>query len=225
MPKVVPERLKPLTGEQTVICSSRNALMQRVSDVLKSGYTHVVQVQVELGKAQAVIEKLQGRFPMLGKTRTVASKAKAKGLPRHKAVAFWNSSAGHALVYLFTDRPEVADREKWMPVEGGKGHRVTFYEYEAVRHDRGGSLAWTWQMEKAHLQKLEESLVASIRSSEAEAIAIFIQETRTWPGFHRVRAQHKALGELLKAQWKRAARKEALPTWPRLYYLQRIKTC
>lgn len=207
-----------------MICASRNALMQRVSDVLKSGYTHVVQMQVDLGKAQAVIEKLQGRFPMLGKTRTVASKAKAKGMPRHKAVAFWNASAGHAMVYLFTDRPEIQDREKWEPVEGGKGHRVTFYEYEAIRHDRGGRLAWTWQMEKARLQKLEESLVAAIRSSDADAIATFIAETRTWPGFNRVREQHKALGELLKAQWKRSARKEPLPVWPRLYYLQRIKT-
>lgn len=207
-----------------MICASRNALMQRVSDVLKSGYTHAVQMEVDLGKAQSVIEKLQGRFPMLGKTRTVASKAKAKGLPRHKAVAFWNASAGHALVYLFTDQPKAEDREKWEPVEGGKGHRITFYEYEAVRHDRGGRLAWTWQMEKTRLQNLEESLVAAIRSSDAEAIVTFIAETRTWPGFNRVREQHKALGEVLKAQWKRSARKELLPVWPRLYYLQRIKT-
>lgn len=223
MPQTVPAWLAVFAADQTVICASRTSVMQRITDVLARDYTHWVQTEVPKEKVVQVIEKFQARYPMLAKTRTVASKAKAKGQARHKAVVFWNGSAGHALIYLFTDRPTDEHREKWLPTFGTK-NRVSYYQFEAVRHDREGSLSWTWRIESQHFEELRAFMVAAIRKTPDEKLLIFIKETRTWPGFHQVRAQHKALGEVLKAQWKRSSRKDPLPVWPRLYYLQRIRT-
>ena len=199
--------------------------MQRVLDVLKNGYTHVVLIDVPISKGFLVIEKLQERFPMLTKTRSSASRAKmaTDPKPRHKCVVFWNSSSSRCLIYLFTDQPRTEDRENWCCILN-KQSRVTFYEYEAIRYANGDEYAWTWQIEKNHLRRMQQELIKAIRKRDFDYINDLISKSRKWPGFKAVRRQHKTFGMLMTRYWKREAVKETMPDWPWLYYLQRIAT-
>ena len=226
----MPTRLHPnlaaLETNQTVVCTRLAVAMQRRTDALALGYVHHVGGTVPLSKAAALVDKLQARFPALKDNKNQAYYRKTKGRPRHKLVALANRSSGEFLFHLMTDLPQADDREQWSDARI-KRSRLCLYQYEALEATKPGvpGTSWTWQMRRPYIEEFKALAKLSIRAKAPRPVLAVIEESRTWPGFHGVRTQRSALRASLTAEWLRTMpATEPPPEWPRLRYLQRLRT-
>lgn len=225
MPAVVPASIDAKGGDQVVICINLAPTLQRLTDCLKNGYSHVATglKPVPHSKAGPLLAKWIKRYPMLTKSKHAGTRAAKAGHARYKVVMFWNKIQGHALMYLLTDRPEQDQhREQWQCVTGGRVERLALYQYEAIRATKPEQPepSWTWQIRKEYFDRFRRFVQMNARRQRFKRLASFEQMARTWPGFHRVRRQHSELGGVLQAEWLGEGR----PKWKTLGYVQRLKT-
>lgn len=222
MSERIPSALLNRRTDQTVVAGWRDPAMQRVSDALRSGLTWYVQGSLPLPDAGRLMAKFQERFPALTRDRKHAHRQKLAGEPRYKLVVFANRSSDEALFWLLTDRPD-DPREKWLDATRS---RLRCYEYEAVQRTRAGAEtpAWSWAFAADHFKRLKDEIASSIRRGTKPCTAVGMgQEARTWAGFSGVRAQHAQLAKVYRHEWSRKHGTEPEP-WPRLRYVQRLRT-
>ncbi len=195
--------------------------MQRISDALGSGLTWYVQGRTGLVNGADLVAKFRTRLPQLTRDRRHAHRQKLAAKPRYRLVVFANRPRSEVLFWLLTDQPE-HHSEKWIDASRDK---LTFYQWEAVRHTREGASkpAWTWAMSASEFAKMKQEIVDAIRRGPAERAVAIGRESRTWPGFARVRAQREALNRVYQWEWQRK-RSDAAPTWPGQRFIQRIRT-
>lgn len=219
----LPPTLIALRTEQTVVAGWRNPALQRISDTLRSGLTWYTSGTLPLDKAAKLVAKLQSAFPELARNRNFASRLKAKGLPRYKLIMFANRPGDTALFWLFTDQP-IDPRERWLDATSCES-RLTCYQWEAVRRTKKGvsTPVWTWAMTAEALLAAKKELRTVIRKGPVERAVAIGRESATWPGFSAVRRQRLALAYLYAGEWRRF-RKGEPPVWPRLRFVQRLKT-
>lgn len=226
MPTRLHPRLAALETNQTTVCTRLDAAMQRRTDALALGYVHHVGGTVPLSKAASLVDKLQARFPALKDNKNQAYYRKTKARPRHKLIAFANRSSAEFLFHLMTDLPQADDRERWSDARN-KRSRLCLYQYEALEVTKAGQAgtSWTWQMQRPYIEEFKALAKLSIRAKAPRPVLAVIEESRTWPGFFGVRTQRSALRASLTAEWIRSMpATEPPPEWPRLRYLQRLRT-
>lgn len=224
MPTRLPAKLAALESEQTIICTKVVPAMQRITDALGNGQTHVVSGSVALVDAPRVIAKIQGRFHGLTRNRKHAYREREAGRPSYKMVAHANSSAGRLQFWLMTDRPDPEDGEKWL--EATKS-RPKCYQYEALRQTREGfsEPAWTWQMTSGAFDQVRAVMLDQVTRKDDSGLLTSIQLSKTWPGFHGVRQQRAVLWGTVNGHWRRVrAATEPMPEWPRLNYVRRVRS-
>lgn len=223
MPRKLPLRLSRFSSEQTILCTALAPAMQRITDAINGGYLFAVQGQIPIQKAVPVIEKFQQRYPGLSRDRKYAYRQHKAGKARQKLVCFANRSESQLLFVLFTDLPD--DHERWASVTK-RDSRVRLYEYEAVRATKpGAGEVWTWQITPEDFEQGVEFMRTAIRRKQLPDLYHMIERTRTWPGFHRVRAQRQHLRKVITAEWLRTMpASNAPPPWPRLRYVSRLRT-
>lgn len=226
MPSPVPSSLVALESEQTLICAYLVPAMQRMTDALRHGYVYYTSGEVDLRASTRVVTKLQGRFPGLSRNRKHAYRVRKAGGARYKLVAHWNKSAGFMRFVLFTDRPLPDDGEAWADARQ-KQSRLSLYEYEALQMTKPGlsGSAWTWQMQRTVVDEYKRFARSCINFRRPEALSRMIQLTVTWPGFAGIRQQRAWLKTAVERDWRVAMPSgEPPPPWPRLRYVQRIRT-
>lgn len=220
----IPAALLARKSDQTIVAGWRDPAMQRISDALRSGLTWYVHGSLPLPEASRLVAKFQERFPPLLRDRRHAHRRKLASEPRYKLIVFANRSSDEALFWLMTDRPE-DPRESWRDATGLD--RLRCYDYEAIRLTRQGAAtpAWSWAMTADRFDRLKTEIKDAIRRG-APAIAIGLgEEARTWAGFAGVREQHAALRKIYLHEWARKFRSQSEPPpWPRLRYVQRLRT-
>lgn len=221
MSERVPSSLLARRGGQIIVAGKRNPAMQRISDALRAGLTWYVQGDLPLTDAARLVSKFQEQFPPLTRDKRYASRRKMAGAPRYRLVVFANRPSAQALFWLMTDRPE-DPREQW---RDALGDPTTCYQWEAVRRTRTGAAqpSWTWAATREHFREAKARIRKAIRQGRPEDAVAFGAESRTWPGFAGVREQRAALLRVYTAEWART-RADKPPPWPRLSYVQRLKT-
>lgn len=200
--------------------------MQRIIDALNGGYSHWVKGEVPLARAAALVQKLQGRFPGLKRDRHFAHRQRVAGRPRHKLIVHINRSGAQAVFHLFTDLPRLEDREPWADAREKAG-RVVLYQYQALRITKPNysGPAWTWRIHPLKFAGYWEFARACIRSKDGQPVHDMIRSAASWPGFAGVRLQKTQLEKRIEGEWRRSMPKGSeLPAWPRLRYVQRIRS-
>jgi len=217
----VPAALLAHRGGQIIIAGKRDPAMQRISDALGAGLTWFVQGRTGLQNGAELVDKFRTRLPQLTRDRRHAHRQKLAGKPRYRLIVFANRPQSEILFWLLTDQAEHAS-EKWVDSSRDK---LTFYQWEAVRHTREGASkpAWTWAMSTDKFANLKREIVDAIRRGPAERAAALGRESRTWPGFARVRAQREQLRRVYEWEWQRK-RSDPAPPWPGQRFLQRVRT-
>lgn len=226
MPSRLPSALQTLESEQTLICAYLVPAMQRITDALRSGYVYYTSGEVDLTAAVSLITKLQGRFPGLSRSRKHAYRVRKAGGARYKLIAHWNGSAGFMRFLLFTDGPTPGDGETWADARW-KQSRLTLYEYEALQMTKRGlsGPAWTWRIQRDVVDDYKRFARSCINSRRQDALEQMIQLTVTWPGFSGIRQQRASLKAAVDRDWRIAMPSGVLPPrWPRLRYVQRVRT-
>lgn len=223
MTQRLPAELIARRSGQTLIAGWRDPALQRISDALRSGLTWYTSGSLALTKASSLVAKLQSAFPELTKNRQHSSRLKTAGKPRYKLVVFANRSEGTALFWLLTDQPTDL-REQWLDATDAAS-RLRCYQWEAVRRTKpGGALpVWTWAMTSEALVSAKSELRRVIRNGLIDQAVVWGQASATWPGFSAVRRQRVALANFYAREWRRS-RSDEPPAWPRLRYVQRLRT-
>ena len=208
---------------QTLIAGWRDPALQRISDALGSGLTSYTSGALPLGKACRLVAKLQTAFPDLTRDRKHAWRLKQAGKPRYKLVVFANRSGKTALFWLLTDQPTDL-REQWLDATDAVS-RLSCYQWEAVRRTKPGAAlpVWTWAMAAEAFKSAKAELKSYVRSGQLDDVAAMGKWSATWPGFSAVRRQRQALAHVYAGEWRRA-RSDAPPAWPKLRYVQRLRT-
>lgn len=219
----LPADLLALRSDQTVIAGWRDPALQRISDALRSGLTWYTSGSLALTKASRLVAKLQSAFPDLTRNRQHASRLKAAGKPRYKLVVFANRSGGTALFWLLTDQPTDL-REQWLDATDA-ARRLSCYQWEAVRQTKPGVAlpVWTWAMAAEAFESAKAEVRSHVRSGQLDQVAAIGKWSASWPGFSAVRRQRQALAHVYAGEWRRAGRADA-PPWPKLRYVQRLRT-
>lgn len=226
MPVRLHPKLEALETNQTTVCAHLVPAMQRITDALAHGYVHHVGGIVPLSTSANLILKLQGRFPGLRDNKNQAHYKKTKGAPRHKLVAFANKSSSELVFHLLTDQPRDEDHERWCDARR-KATRLALYQYEALQITKLGQsgTSWTWQLQRPVVEELKGLAKLSVRAKEPAPVLTLIAESQTWPGFAGVRKQRAGLRAAITEEWKRTMPSSSpAPEWPRLRYVQRVRT-
>lgn len=223
MTERIPAALLATRTDQTVVAGWRDPTLQRISDALRAGLTWYVSGSIKLAEASRVVRKLQAAFPQLTRDKRHSSRQGLAGLPRYKLIVFANRSAGEALFWLMTSQP-IDTREKWRDATASRT-RLTCYQWEAVQQTKAGASApvWTWAMSSESLARIKDEIRDAIRHGRPTQAVALGNESATWPGFAAVRIQRTALAHLFAGEWTRTRRDDP-PKWPRLRYVQRLKT-
>lgn len=208
---------------QTLIAGWRDPALQRISDALGSGLTWYTSGALTLSKACGLVAKLQTAFPELTRDRKHAWRLHKAGKPRYKLVVYANRSGAKALFWLMTDQP-VDPREQWLDATSSDS-RLKCYQWEAVRQTKPGVAlpVWTWAMAAEAFESAKAEVRSYVRSGQLDQVAAIGKWSASWPGFSAVRRQRQALAHVYAGEWRRAGRADA-PPWPKLRYVQRLRT-
>lgn len=224
MNEALPRRNPATYTRQVIVCKSPTSAMQRITDATSAGFLWLVNGTVPAAKWQGVEAKFSARYPELDRDRFFVHRQRKAGQPVHRLVVFRPESDERVTFYLLATAPD--ELETWLDATN-KRTRPALWSYAAARLTKPGEPkpVWSWRIQAPEYIKLRDALIDRVRSHRDADLLAWIESTKKWPGFAAIRKQHKALGLLLAAEWRRSrAAGEPVPEWPRLRYVQRVKT-
>ena len=206
------------------VFTKKTVLMQRLSDLVRTGHHYYVTGSIPVEKASALAVKLNMYFDV-DQGKLLASRQRKKGAASFRLLMFLADGESNVLWFLLrTDGeiPEPATREKW---RDALTDRVKLTGYELVRLPRPGSKlpAYTWRYERTRCDDLRDALLSAIRTKRDDELRQLIHTLWRTPGFAGARDQVKKFADLIKAEWKRSRGSDERPEIPtRLGYVRRL---
>lgn len=207
---------------QVIACTAPTAAMQRISDAAGAGLTWFVECDLPRAKVAGFETKMIARYPQLARDRFLNHRVRKAGGSVYRLIVLDTPTEAVARCWLMTNLPD--GHERW---SDATAVRPKLWMYETVRQTKEGAgrPVWTWRIEKTAYRGLREVLIERIRKKQDQELLAFCEGSKKWAGFAGVRVQHKALGSLLWDEWRRSrGQAETMPEWPRLRYVQRLKT-
>ena len=211
-----------MTGSRVTVSRSLITAMQAVQDAV-SVHPYAVSADLPRAALRRVLGKLRARLPDLERDRWHASRRRAAGLPSHVLVIYWPKPGQTGWFVLLSSADDPAAGERWQDVRQRKTRlRIRAGWWELVRHTAPGAKAprWTWRMAAERRAALIEQFDEATAKGWRDWLTRVAQQSRRWPGFAGIRADHAAIGKHLTRRWMRTQRGEA-PEWPRLPYVTR----
>ena len=207
------------------VLTKKTTIMQRLSDLIRTGHTSYVEGQIPAEKAPYFAAKLDALY-LVGQNKLQASRHRKAGNASFRLLML--ASEGHAQIRWYLLRtdgrmPAEASREKW---RDALSDRITLTGYELVRLTKPGAKApvYTWRYTKDRAQDLREAILHAIRTKRDDELRQLIHSIFKTPGFAGARDQVKKMVDLIKDEWKRSRSKaDPLPDIPtRLGYVRRL---
>lgn len=208
-----------------LVLRHKATVMQRLSDLVRSGHRHYVAGSVSLEKAPTLAGKFVALY-QVDQHRMQASRQRAAGQASFRLLMRGQpgtSEIGWWLLHTDGALPAQAMRERW---QDALVDRLEVGGYELVRQTRQGAStpAWTWRYTRAQEQALREVLIRAIRVHRDDELRQLIDTIHRTPGFAGARAQVKRMRDLIHAEWRRVHQHgQPVPEMPtRLGYVQRL---
>ncbi len=215
-------------GQKTMfdpfVFTKKTVLMQRLSDLVRTGHHHYVSGSIPIEKAAGLATKLDSLYDV-DQGKLAASRQRKKGSASFRLLMFLSDGETNVLWFLIRTEgeiPEAATREKW---RNAIDDRIQLTGYELVRLPRVGSQnpAFTWRYTKEQHDDLRHGLLQAIRTKRDDQVRQLIHSLWRSPGFAGTRAQVKKFADLIKSEWKRSRGSDEMPEIPaRLGYVRRL---
>lgn len=207
------------------VFTKKTSFMQRIADLVRSGHKRYTMGTISIDKAAHLADKF-GRLYEPNLPRLQASRRREKGEATARLLWWYDENKPEILTWilLVTDGQLMIDGlEKWQdPLEPKERIHLTGYELVRITKPTEPKPVWTWRYDKQRLQDLRNEVVTAIRLRHDNELERLIAMLWKSPGFAGIREQVKAIGALVKADWKRS-RSEAMPELPKhLGYVQRL---
>lgn len=208
------------------VFTKKTAFMQRIADLVRSGHKRYNMGTISIEKAAHLANKLSQMYePNL--PRLIASRRREKGEATSRLLWWYDENRPEILtwVLLVTDGKLMFDGEKWKdPLEPKQRIHLTGYELVRITKPTEPKPVWTWRYDKKRLQDLRHEFVTAIRTRHDHDLERLIRMLWASPGFAGIREQVKAVGVLVKTEWKRVrTESETMPEIPKhLGYVQRL---
>ncbi|QLG88558.1 hypothetical protein HQ393_10060 [Chitinibacter bivalviorum] len=209
------------------VFTKKTSFMQRIADLVRSGHRRYVMGTISNEKAPFLVEKFT-RLYDVNLPRLKACRRREKGSATARLL-WWHDENRPAIltwILLVTDGDLLIDGlEKWQdPTEPKHRIRLTGYELVRITKRTEPKPVWTWRYDKERLQDLRNEVVIAIRQRHDHDLERLIALFWKSPGFAGIRDQVKAVGMLIKTDWKRTRKDgETMPAIPKhLGYVQRL---
>lgn len=229
--RAIGTRLMPMYDP--IVLESRQTLMQRIADYVRTGHTHWTSGQIPLERAPAVARKF-ARIYEVDLDRNRRFRAKRAG--EANAVLLLLRKPADMLVTWFllcTDGEHVAHQLERLHDASAKAGRVQFGDYELVRlnkrikpratrsqRDAGirlgmispakepeaptlGRLVLTWRMNADAYEGWRERALTTARGLNPFAARQFLAELYSVPGFFGARQQVGKVAALFRREFRR----------------------
>ena len=215
----------PPKGNQKInrigVFNAPRAAMLSILDGLDTHTWHCCG-DLSYDKIDGLIEKFKVKYPDLLKDADHAYRLRRKGIASHRLVVFKPKSK--QIQGFFVLQSSLKDESEQWKDALNRRERITVYDYECLRlqapqRPNDKSLAWAWKIKEDVFEMRAEQIIKDFRMGKMWVEGL-IKDTKKWPGFARVRQQHKILGKYVTATWVRL-KSEPAPEWPRLNYVSR----
>lgn len=207
------------------ILTAKSAAMQRLADLVRTGHTRYVCGRVPIDRAAHFIEKIDALHEV-GLSKLEQSRKRKKGLASARLIVLapTKTDAQHIDFWLLMSDGSInaESNERW---RDALTDRITHTNYELVRHTRSGSKkpAWTWRYTREQHQTLRDELVRVIRARQDHELVQMIAVIAKTPGFAGARVQVKDMMQLIRSEWQRRRKDDAMPALPaRIGYIRRL---
>lgn len=209
------------------VFTKKTSFMQRCADLVRSGHKRYTMGTIDIDKAAHLADKF-GRLYEPNLPRLQASRRREKGEATARLLWWYDENKPAILTWilLVTEGQLVVDGlEKWQdPIEPKQRIHLTGYELVRITKPTEPKPVWTWRYDKQRLQDLRNEVVTAIRLRHDNDLERLIAILWKSPGFAGIREQVKAVGLLIKTDWKRIRKDgETMPELPKhLGYVQRL---
>ncbi len=196
----------------TPVSQNKTAALSRVLDSIPKGYTRYTSGAVVAKKATGLAQKLHDRHG-IGRTPAQRITRKKHGRANALLVLYWPEGADRVEWLMLFTAGELDSPEQLLDVTDKR--RLTWLNYELVRHSTRGTTSWTWRRPKQEMSELHALLAEQLTRRHYGAVTETLQRIARQPGFHGVRTQSWALCQ--------EARRRGYPDeLPHLFYVQKL---
>lgn len=209
------------------IFDKKTPWMQRISDYVRLGHVYFICGQIEPSKVKFLSEKFAKNYET-GLSKLEQSRKRKNGFASFKFLA-WNEENANIVHWILCRTegtlPDIGTREKWQDATSKTRLHITGgYELVRLTKPEEPKPTWTWRYSKTHYEDLRESVLRALRNKRDDLLNQLIHEIWRTPGFAGARTQVKAIGKLIKQEWKRVRSADKFPEIPtRIGYVRRIK--
>lgn len=203
----------------------KRILMQRIQDFMRYGYHYYTIGYVTYERAARLVNKFN-RYYRIGADKNERHRARLCGEGSAYLLLYAVPGQDRLMfILMVTDGDHPAHKLENLKDAREPHARITITGYELVRQTRAGSdkPVNTWRMTQSNYENWRERIRKTVRSRSEKPVQEMITTLVRSPGFSGVRAQVKKLGQLFRAEWKRANRNPARPpALPQIFYVQRL---
>jgi hypothetical protein len=209
------------------VFTKKTSFMQRIADLVRSGHTRYTMGTIAIGKAAHLADKFSSMYTV-NLPRLQAGRRREKGEATARLLWWYDENKPEILTWilLVTEGQLMLDgQEKWQdPLESKQRIHLTGYELVRINKPTEPKPVWTWRYDKQRLEDLRYEVVKAIRQRHDHDLERLIAMLWKSPGFAGIREQVKAVGLLIKTDWKRIRKDgEIMPELPKhLGYVQRL---
>ena len=203
----------------------KRILMQRIQDFTRYGYHYYTIGYVPYERAARLVNKFD-RYYRISADKNERHRARLRGEGSAYLLLYIAPDQDRLMfILMVTDGDHPAHKLENLKDAREPHARITITGYELVRQTRAGSdrPVITWRMTKSNYENWRERIRKTVRSRGEKSVQEMITTLVHSPGFSGIRTQVKRLGQLFRAEWKRANRKPTRPpALPRIFYVQRL---
>lgn len=210
-----------------LVLDSRQVLMQRIADYVRTGHVHWTCGEVTLDRAPSLAQKFARLYGTdLDRNRRLRAKAGGDG-NAVLLVAQLDRGSASVLWYLLVspgDHPaHQLERLRDASTKDGRMHHAG---YELVHVTKTGVAhpVLTWRMSRANEEGWRARALSEARRGNSHDVRMFLEALYRSPGFHGVRRQVGKTAALFRREWKRRQGASRIPALPRLYYCARLRS-
>lgn len=209
-----------------IVLESRQVLMQRLADYVRTGHVHWTCGEVTLERAPTLARKFARLYGTdLDRNRRLRAKARGEG-NAVLLLARLHPADMHIHWYLLVspgDNP-AHELEELVDATTREG-RMRHAEYELVHMTKPGVAhpVLTWRMSRGNEEDWRTRALAEARHGSPHRVERFLEVLYKSPGFYGVRRQVGKTVSLFRREWRRRRGKAPIPKLPRLYYCARLR--
>lgn len=208
-----------------LVLQSRQVLMQRIADYVRTGHVHWTSGEVTLDRAPTLARKFARLYGAdLDRNRRLRAKARGDGNAVLLLAQLQSDDACVQWYLLASPGDNPVHHLERLRDASTKSERMHHGGYELVHITKSGvnHPVLTWRMSRENEEGWRARALAEARRGSPHEVQMFLEALYRSPGFHGIRRQVGKTVALFRREWKRRRGSVRTSALPKLYYCARL---